>query len=334
MKKALSIFFTLVIMIILTGCGKDNKEEVLKKFSKKINDTKGYQLEADMKLINNEDSYNYDLLVSYKKDDNFRVSLKNKANNHEQVILKNSDGVYVITPSLNKSFKFQSKWPYNNSQSYILQSIVSDLTKDSKLKMKKIKDGYILKSKVNYKNNAKLIYQEIVLDNNYIIKKATVYSENNVPQIVVNFKNVDMNAKFKKNYFSTDENITMSSKFETTENQIKPLEDAIYPMYLPKGTYLDLEKTVDIDGGSRIIMTFKGDQSFMLVEEQAVKNDDSVIIPTSGDIDIVSDCIAIIDDSSISWTSNNIDYYLTSNDLSKAELLEVAKSISVMPITK
>lgn len=95
MKKALSLFFALVIMILLTGCGKDSKEEVLKKFSKKINDTKGYQLEAGMKLINNEDSYNYDLLVSYKKDDNFRVSLKNKANNHEQVILKNSDGVYV-----------------------------------------------------------------------------------------------------------------------------------------------------------------------------------------------------------------------------------------------
>jgi len=37
-----------------------------------------------------------------------RVSLKNKTNNHEQIILKNSDGVYVLTPSLNKSFKFQS----------------------------------------------------------------------------------------------------------------------------------------------------------------------------------------------------------------------------------
>lgn len=52
------------------------------------------------------------------------------ANNHEQIILRNKDGVYVVTPSLNKSFKFQSEWPYNNSQVYLLQSIVDDIKDD------------------------------------------------------------------------------------------------------------------------------------------------------------------------------------------------------------
>ena len=56
---------------------------------------------------------------AYLKKDKFRVGLTNKTNNHEQIILKNDDGVYVITPSLNKSFKFQSDWPYNNSQIYL-----------------------------------------------------------------------------------------------------------------------------------------------------------------------------------------------------------------------
>ena len=32
----------------------------------------------------------------------------------EQIILKNDEGVYVLSPNLNKSFKFQSKRPYNN----------------------------------------------------------------------------------------------------------------------------------------------------------------------------------------------------------------------------
>ena len=40
-------------------------------------------LEAEMELINNEDSYNYDVTVSYKKEDNYRVSLRNKTNHSE-----------------------------------------------------------------------------------------------------------------------------------------------------------------------------------------------------------------------------------------------------------
>ena len=35
--------------------------------------------------------------------------------------------VRVLTPSLNKSFKFQSDWPYNNSQVYLLQTLLSDI---------------------------------------------------------------------------------------------------------------------------------------------------------------------------------------------------------------
>ena len=35
-----------------------------------------------------------------------------------------------MTPSLNKSFKFQSDWPYNSSQAYIMSSILKDLEDD------------------------------------------------------------------------------------------------------------------------------------------------------------------------------------------------------------
>ena len=37
--------------------------------------------------------------------------------------------VRVLTPTLNKSFKFQSDWPYNNSQVYLLQTLLSDIQK-------------------------------------------------------------------------------------------------------------------------------------------------------------------------------------------------------------
>ena len=42
--------------------------------------------------------------------------------------------ITVVTPSLNKSFKFQSDWPYNNSQSYLLESIADDIKEDEESK--------------------------------------------------------------------------------------------------------------------------------------------------------------------------------------------------------
>ena len=97
MKKILLSLLALLCAICLSGCGKETEKTVLDKLSKKIDKTSGYKMEAEMELINNEDSYKYDVTISYKEKDNYRVSLRNKTSNHEQIILKNEDGVYVMT---------------------------------------------------------------------------------------------------------------------------------------------------------------------------------------------------------------------------------------------
>ena len=109
--------------------------------------------------------------------------------------------VIVLTPTLNKSFKFQSKWPYNNSQSYLLQSVINDMKNDSKLSMKKNDNGYVFTSTVNYKNNVNLTHQEVVVNKNYEIKSVTVLDDEGNAGIKVTFKSIDMKAKFDDDYF-------------------------------------------------------------------------------------------------------------------------------------
>lgn len=97
MKKKFFLLTLLVCVIGLFGCGKVGEKEILKDLEKTIENVKGYHLTGELEIINHEDTYLYDVDVAYQKTDNFRVSLKNKTNNHEQIILKNSDGVYVMT---------------------------------------------------------------------------------------------------------------------------------------------------------------------------------------------------------------------------------------------
>ena len=59
---------------------------------------KNYHLVGEMQIVSNEDKFNYKVDVTFKKGNYYKVSLINKENNHEQIILKNDEGVYVITP--------------------------------------------------------------------------------------------------------------------------------------------------------------------------------------------------------------------------------------------
>ena len=102
MKKI--ILCLMLIVIILTGCGKKGENDVLEDFKNKVNNSNSYYLSGNMELVNNEDIYTYDISVSYKKDNYYKIELVNSINNHKQIILRNDDGVYVVTPSLNKSF--------------------------------------------------------------------------------------------------------------------------------------------------------------------------------------------------------------------------------------
>ena len=193
MKKIFFLVMTLMFMITLSGCGTSKEDDVVKSLTKKISSAESYSITGTFELINNEENYTYDINVNYKSAEKFKVSLVNKVNNHEQIILRNESGVYVLTPSLNKSFKFQSDWPYNNSQTYILQTLVKDIENDSEKDVKKLDDGYVITNSVNYSNKQDLVKQNIFLDKDINITKIEVLNSENQAKIVMNFNKIEFN---------------------------------------------------------------------------------------------------------------------------------------------
>ena len=176
--KKIFVGIIITMLLVTTGCGKNTESSVINDLEKKINKASAYKISGDLEIVNNDEVYNYDIEVSYKKDNNYKVILTNKANDHTQIILKNTDGVYVVTPSLNKSFKFQSDWPYSNSQIYLLKSLVNDIKNTKDIKFEEEKSGYKIVTTVNYPNNSKLVEQVIELNKKRDIKKVKVYDDN------------------------------------------------------------------------------------------------------------------------------------------------------------
>lgn len=332
MKKFIPLVL-LIVSIILTGCGKYSQKDVVKDLKKKMDKTSTYQLEGDLEIVNNDDIYNYKVEVSYKKDDYYKVSLTNTANNYEQIILKNDDGVYIVTPALNKSFKFQSDWPYNNSQIYLLNSIIDDISNDEEKEFKESNNKYVFTTDVNYPNNKKLIKQKVTFNDRLELTQVKVYDENNIPLMTFKVTDIDYSPTFKKNHFSVSEALK-TAKTDNKTVETSALEDTIYPLVLPTGTKLVQEEKVEMQNGNRIIMTFDGDKPFLLVEETANIEEEMTIIPTYGEPFMLMDSFGALTDNSLTWTSGGIEYYIVSDVLSQDELLEVAQSINVLPTMK
>ena len=369
MKKL--VILAMGLMLFITGCGKESEEDLIAKFEKNVENSKSYTLKGNMEILSNEETFTYSIEANYLKGDYYKVTLVNQTNNHEQIILKNSDGVYVVTPTLNKSFKFQSEWPSNSSQSYILSSLLNDIKNDENMTLEQKDDNYIITTTVNYPNNSSLTYQKIYFDKDMNIEQVEVYDNEDIVNIKVAFSSIDLKSGLNEEDFLLEDLIDMNAQNEenkesntttnpqtnnnttseennnsqengntssTGENNTCENEDCdtkssnildsiIYPLYIPSETYLSNSEEIDTDEGNRMILTFAGDKNFVLIEEVATVASEFEIIPVYGDPIMLSDTIAAKSANSMYWTSDNVSYYLTSNDLSTEEMITIAESL-------
>ena len=142
------------------------------------------------------------------------------------------------------------------------------------------------------------------------------------------FNNVDMNKNYDSSYFTLEENMKTDKTEETTAN----LNDVVYPMYVPSDTYLTKKETVDVANGKRVILTFTGQKSFTFVQENISLTDVTILI--DGDFVLLNDVIGNVTDNEVSWISNGIEYYITSDVLTQDEMIEIAKSVGLLAVSK
>ena len=306
-----------------------DSKSAISKYEKLLKDNKTYTLTGELSIVSNEELYHYNVVVDYKEPNMYKVSLNNKENNNEQIILRNKTGVYVITPSLNKSFKFQSSWPNDCSQAYILSSLLNDLENDSNVLFEESNDKYILTSIVNYPNNSNLVNQKITFNKDMVPELVQVYDKNENENITLKISKIEFNSKLDDGYFELENNSSVIESKETAT-----IDEVVYPMYLPTGTKFKSEETVKTNDAERVILTFTGDKPFILIEEVSKNPSEFEVTTTSGDLVFYENILGSLNNSALNWSMNGKDYYLIGDNLTNEELLKVASSTSVVSLTK
>ncbi|MCU1808522.1 LolA family protein [Cytobacillus firmus] len=329
-KKWFMLLAGLLVVLALSACGSKTQEDVVKDLDKKLEDVKGYKAEAKMTLQMGTDPQTYEIEVWHKDPDFYRVNLKNAQKEQSQMILRNNDGVFVLTPALNKSFRFQSDWPQNSSQAYLYESLVKDIMEDKEAKFSATKEHYVFETKTRYQNNQMLPVQEIKLKKSDLSPVSVkVMDPDKNALVTVEFSNVKFNASFDKKDFDMQKNMTGAQLEVPVMAEVEDQEFTVkYPQMDMADVKLVDEQEMKTEDGKRVVLTYDGEKSFTLVQEKAVvMPTSSVVTSVKGEPVDLGFTIGALSDNTISWTYQGVDYMIASNDLSPEEMSDIARSV-------
>jgi outer membrane lipoprotein-sorting protein len=329
-RKVFSVFMGIILLVALTGCWAKSQEDVMKALDEKMDEMTSYQAEAKMTFQTGSKPQVYHVEIWYKQPSYYRVSLKNADKGQSQMILRNDEGVFVFTPALNKSFRFQSDWPKNSSQAYLYESLVKDILSDPKAGFKATKNHYVFETKTNYPNSNMIPKQEITLNKKDLSPVSVkVMDTDRNALLTVQFAKVEFNKKFDDDAFDTSKNMT-GARLEVptmAKAEDKAIE-VMYPANLPEGVKQIDEKEVATEDGKRIIMTFGGEKSFTLVQEKArVLPATSTPTLVNGEPVDLGFAIGALTDQTLTWSYKGVEFTLASKDLTPEEMVMVARSV-------
>ncbi|MHA6480519.1 LolA family protein [Paenibacillus sp. strain BS8-2] len=207
-RMAWTAAIVMVFAIVLSACGgTKDAESVVKDLEKYVSNMESYQGSGTMTLHTGQQPLTYQVDVSYQTPHFYRIKLTNEEKDITQIVLRNDDGVFVLTPKLNKVFRFQSDWPQNQGQVYLYQTLAQSIIVDNSRLFAVDEDAYVFDVMASY-NNGSLARQKIWLDKSDLSPVQVEVSDTSSSVVVdVKFDQFEFGAKFEPDVFQTEANM-------------------------------------------------------------------------------------------------------------------------------
>lgn len=325
MKKKMLIA-GIALVVLIAGFIMFRPKSFSKECEKTMSNLTSYTMQGEMELNKGEDVKSYLLEVNYKKgeaDDYYKVSLFDKNLNQEQVLLRNNEGVFVVTPSLNQIFKFEGEWPLNSPKPYLVQTMY-DVMKNEEAEISESKEGANVISPVTYPNNKNYKRQEMSFDADAKPQLIEIFDEDNTVQLRLIFDKVEYNNTLSDDVFKTPGNLESSVAAMPINNEDLPL----YPVSVFDSKLVS-KNVMEVNGEERHILEFVGDKNFTIVETiKSASNETQTVFMPQEMIDAI-DVIGFYDGASMSSYHQNVELTVFSQDLSPEEMMSVISSMQV-----
>ncbi|RUS45352.1 outer membrane lipoprotein carrier protein LolA [Cohnella sp. AR92] len=210
MRRRIPWILSMVVLFaaVLSACGNKNADSVVKDLNKVAGKLDSYQGSGKMILHTGQQPLEYKVEVWYQKPQYYRIALTNEQRDITQIVLRNDDGVFVLTPRLNKSYRFQSDWPENQGQVYLYQTLLQSIAMDNSRQFTTEKDAYVFNVMAGNYQNGSFARQKIWLaKSDYTPRQVQVTDSNSNLMVEVKFDSFKFGAKFDKSAFDMQSNM-------------------------------------------------------------------------------------------------------------------------------
>lgn len=325
MKKIILLVLMFLVTISLAGCkgSKDTKESFLEKLS----NSQGYKVDGVLETFFENGRKQSDFNVYYKQPDNLKVVLQSVENNDKQIILKNTEGVYVLVPSVNKNFKIKSTWPTNASYPYLLQSLAKDIANDEEAIVTETETTYTIQTKTKMHTEADAISQKIMFNKETNLPTEVLVYENDGDLFMrCVFKNIDLEYNVSDEEFDVEKSMTSAYLTFGENGLVFNNRSFSLPTYCPEGLTLKSNQNVKEGEDARAVMLFTGESNLTIIQELINYDEEMVVASENGEVVMVMGNVGIISDNYIKFVFEGIEYTVASNTLSMSELINVSSS--------
>ena len=324
-KKQIIIKFLLISMLMITGC--KNVDKRIDDFPEIVNKLESYKVTGKLYSVFPTGTKESLITVYYQKPEMYRVDIDNSSNGDKQIILKNKSDVHVLLPSVNKSFKLKSGWPINSSYPYLLESIVKDYVNDETKTITKEEKTTTVEMKVKLFDNAKESIEKVIFNNETgLPQEVLLYDDNQNLTSRFVFMNIEQNPKLDSMLFKKDEVMTLAYE---TYSSIEHKREKTYPTYYPEDSKLNDEKTIAEENERTYIMTFTCVVNYTIIEQEVIKTDIERTSYLDGDIYILGDAVAVLNNNTLTFFQSGMEYIVASMEVKTSELIKMAYSLIV-----
>ena len=328
-KKIIAGILVLAI-IVLAGFKIFYKgDNVSKKLETLGEELTSYHTEATMDIQTNDEVRSFFVTVDYQLDnqDNlFRISLLDKNINQEQIMLRNKDGVYVLTPKLNQVYQFKGDYPLNSPKPYLYHSMI-EAVKEKEVDVEKLNDGYLISYDCEYENSPSWKKQDIKLSSDLKPIWVNIYDENNNVMVEVSFSKVELQTTYTNDFFDVNKNM------ETSRKEVISSSNEVELPYLPEvsvSSTLKEQTEATVNGETVYILTYEGSKEFTITQRLLEDSENIVTNQVSGSLVELPLGIGYYNNQNLLFIHNGVEYRIYSDSLSVTEMIEVLDSMDVV----
>ncbi|MBT2289521.1 DUF4367 domain-containing protein [Paenibacillus albidus] len=342
------------VALVLAGCGKKDAASVVRDLndvSDKLESKQGaYQGAGTMTLYTGEQPQEYKVEVWYKNPSYYRISLANTQKDITQIVLRNDEGVFVLTPSLNKSFRFQSDWPDNQGQVYLYQTLVRGIVSDNNRQFALDGDNYVFEVAANYQSSA-LVRQKIWLDKKTYAPKQVQVSDSEAKVVVdVKFDSFAFDPKFNQDSFDMQKNMATGAASESTVAEVDengnpvvvPEGDeaaqpetapelgdfgVIEPEYVPEGVTFKDSNKIEGSKDHAVLIRYDGIYQYTIMEARPLDRAVSLAPGSVIDLGFTVGLLSGDEQQTLTWMNEGVEFRITSANLPVSEMMQIAASM-------